>query len=95
MSPYSTSAGRPSLQSSIEQPLSTQASTAGRSSPSTSYIEQPLSARSTASGRQHLGVKTFSVAPSTVTMSLKPTSSVSTTEASTDSQRDKRYFIAL
>ncbi|XP_017975975.1 PREDICTED: coiled-coil domain-containing protein SCD2 isoform X2 [Theobroma cacao] len=92
MSPYSTSAGRPSLQSSIEQPLSTQASTAGRSSPSTSYIEQPLSARSTASGRQHLGVKTFSVAPSTVTMSLKPTSSVSTTEASTDSQRDKRLL---
>ncbi|XWS57848.1 hypothetical protein CRYUN_Cryun09bG0208900 [Craigia yunnanensis] len=90
MSPYSTSAGQPSLQSSIQQPQSTQASTAGRSSPITSSMEQPLSARSAASDRQHLGVKTVPVVPSTVPMSLKPTSSVSKTEASTDSRRDKR-----
>ncbi|XWS58499.1 hypothetical protein CRYUN_Cryun08bG0039400 [Craigia yunnanensis] len=88
MSPYSTSAGRPSLQSSVEQLQSTQASTAGRSSPLTSSIEQPLSARSTASGRQ--GVKMVPVVPSTMPMSPKPTSSVSTTEASTNSWRDKR-----
>ena len=93
MSPYSTSAGRPSLQSSVEQPQSTQASTAGQSSPLTSSIEQPLSAHSTASGRQ--GVKMVPVVPSTVPMSPKPTSSVGTTEASTDSRRDKRYSIAL
>ncbi|OMO55313.1 hypothetical protein COLO4_36052 [Corchorus olitorius] len=87
MSPYSTSAGRPSMQSSLEKPYSTQSSTAGRSSPLTS-IEQPLSARSQAAGRQHLGVKTVTVVPSTLPMSVKPP--VSTTDASTDSQREKR-----
>ncbi|XVE90148.1 hypothetical protein DITRI_Ditri20bG0054600 [Diplodiscus trichospermus] len=78
---------------SVEQPVSaqsTQASTAGRSSSLTSSMEQPLSARSTPSGRQHLGVKTVPLVPSAVALSFKSTSSVSTTEASTDSQRDKR-----
>ncbi|OMO97032.1 hypothetical protein CCACVL1_04696 [Corchorus capsularis] len=87
LSPYSTSAGRPSMQSSLEKPYSTQSSTAGRSSPLTS-IEQPLSAGSQAAGRQHLGVKTVTVVPSTLPMSVKPP--VSTTDASTDSQREKR-----
>ncbi|XP_022719680.1 uncharacterized protein LOC111277516 [Durio zibethinus] len=89
MSPYSISGGQPSLQGSAEQP------TAGRLCPLTRSIEQPLSARSTASGRQHLGVKAVPVIPHTVPMPLKPTSSVSSTEASTDNRRDKRYIIAL
>ncbi|XP_022719672.1 uncharacterized protein LOC111277507 [Durio zibethinus] len=89
MSPYSISGGQPSLQGSAEQP------TAGRLCPLTRSIEQPLSARSTASGRQHLGVKAVPVIPHTVPMPLKPTSSVSSTEASTDNRRDKQYIIAL
>lgn len=55
----SPSAGRSSLQSSVEQHHCRQASSIGRSSP----LEQPVSPRSTGPGRQQLGIQTAQAVP--------------------------------
>ncbi|KAK8271611.1 hypothetical protein V6Z12_D11G273200 [Gossypium hirsutum] len=70
----SPSAGRSSLQSSVEQLHTRQAP---------SLLEQPVSPCSTGPGRQQLRIKTAQAVP-------KPTSSGTTPEVSADSRREKR-----
>ncbi|MBA0860639.1 hypothetical protein Goshw_019643 [Gossypium schwendimanii] len=77
----SPSAGRSSLQSSVEQLHTRQASSVVQPS----LLEQPVSPCSTGPGRQQLRIKTAQVVP-------KPTSSGTTPEVSTDNRREKRYF---
>ncbi|MFQ6634876.1 hypothetical protein Gotur_010504 [Gossypium turneri] len=75
----SPSAGRSSLQSSVEQLNTRQASSVVQPS----LLEQPVSPCSTGPGRQQLRIKTAQAVP-------KPTSSGTTPEVSADSRREKR-----
>ncbi|MBA0618695.1 hypothetical protein Godav_027999 [Gossypium davidsonii] len=75
----SPSAGRSSLQSSVEQLHTRQASSVVQPS----LLEQPVSPCSTGPGRQQLSIKTAQAVP-------KPTSSGTTPEVSADSRREKR-----
>lgn len=63
---------------------------AGRPSQSADSIEQPSSARSTSSVNSNSRVKTVTMLPSAVPISLRP-SSVTPSEVSTENWRDRRY----
>ncbi|XP_039163979.1 coiled-coil domain-containing protein SCD2-like isoform X2 [Eucalyptus grandis] len=65
---------------------------ASRSSQSTNP-EQPPSARSTSGSRPFLGVKTVTMVPASVPISLKPSSSAIPTETPVEHRRDKRLSV--
>ncbi|XP_038715241.1 coiled-coil domain-containing protein SCD2 isoform X2 [Tripterygium wilfordii] len=78
---------------SAEQPLSARSIMAGRSSHPNNSIEQPPSARSSSGSRTCTGVKTVPIVPSSVPITLRPTTSGIPSESSADNRRDKRLSI--
>uniref|UniRef100_A0A2N9F276 Coiled-coil domain-containing protein SCD2 n=1 Tax=Fagus sylvatica TaxID=28930 RepID=A0A2N9F276_FAGSY len=93
----STSASRPSQSSnSVEQPPSARSVITGRSSLPTNSIEQPPSARSTSASRPLSGIKPVPLVPSSVPISLRPTSSYIPPDIPPiDHRRDKRMSLDL
>lgn len=88
-SSYSATATRTSQQNNPnEQPNSARSTTSLRLS-SQSCIEQPPSARSSLVSLPHLGIKTVSMVPASVPISLKPPSLAISSDAHV--AREKRY----
>lgn len=90
LSAHSTSAGQPTQsRSELEQPLPTQSAITSRSA-ITNSVEQPSSANLLAASRPSLKVKTVPMVPPSVSIALKPTSSVNQSETP---KRDKRLSV--
>lgn len=92
-SAHATSASQSSqTTNSVEQPSSAYSIRTSRSSQSINSMDQPPSARSITASRP---IKTVSMVPATVPISLKPSSSVISLEVLAESRKDKRSTLEM
>ena len=90
---HSSTGGRSSISVNSVEPSSTRSTSASRPSQSSNSVEQPPSARSTSASRPLSGIKPVPLVPSSVPISLRPTSSYIPPDIPPiDHWRDKRYL---